>query len=323
VLLVAWGALLIVVSALGIPKARAAQRLMDGARPLVAHAYLAQERALIVEGRAALKQFVDEALPRLATKLQLTDAQLRARLASTYPDVAAGITAIPGIFDRTDASLANLQRHHADFHDADTFPVAGVSRLAESIGGVFFGAVLVALGALVWFREWRWPVALALAVTLVAAVLPLAVWLPGKAHGVERMASSLNLTKQIAMKTRASFVTVEKFTTQLRDHLVSDVAAAAGTTPQALESELETGLTSLQAGIRDYPVTVRLFTPDVRLREKAYPDFQRVKDVPVVALTWAFIAGNAVVALAAAGALSTMRRRPERAPGRARERRPV
>lgn len=53
---------------------------------------------------------------------------------------------------------------------------------------------------------------------------------------------------------------------------------------------------------------MRLFTPDVRLRETAYPDFQDVKDVPVVALTWTFIAGNAAVAATAGAALWSVRR---------------
>jgi hypothetical protein len=307
-LVIAWGIVLIAASAAGIPKARAAQRLMDGARPLVASSYLAQQRGLIVEGRAALQQFVDEALPRVATKLQLTDTQLQSQLASKYPDVSAGIAALPKIFTTTDASLANLQKHRADFHDADTYPVAHVSRLGESIGGITLGAVLVVLGLMIWLRSWRWPVAAALALSLLGAVVPLALWLPGKAQGVERMAGSLNLTKQVADKTRASFVTVDKFTAQLQNQLVPDVAATIGTTPDALEADVESGLSSLQAGIRDYPLTVRLFTPDVRLRETAYPDFQKVKNVPVVAVTWVLIAGNALVAVAAATALATTRR---------------
>jgi hypothetical protein len=55
------GVLLIVTSAIGIPKARAAQRLIGGARPLVASAYLQREQALIVEGRQALEQITTTA----------------------------------------------------------------------------------------------------------------------------------------------------------------------------------------------------------------------------------------------------------------------
>jgi hypothetical protein len=297
--------LLVVMSAVGIPKARAAQRLMDAARPLVAADYLAQERGLVAEGRAALQQFTDTALPRLAATLHETDAELRA----DYPGVSTGIDAMPTIFDTTDASLANLQAHHADFHDADTFPMPHVSRLAASIGGIVLGGVLIALGALAWLREWRWPLVAALLLTLVSVLLPLVFWLPGKAGGVEDMAGSLNLTKETADATHASFVTVDNFTTELQDKLLPDAAAAAGTTTDALQAQVLQGLDELQAAVRDYPTTVRLFTPDVRIREAAYPDFQQVKDVPVVAFTWAFVAGNLVVALAAAVSLLTRRPR--------------
>jgi hypothetical protein len=307
--MIAWGVLLIVTSAIGIPKARAAQRLMGGARPLVAPAYLQREQALIVEGRQALEQLTTTALPRLADRLHVSGSDLQAELSSHYPRVAAGLTMIPTIFDTTAASLSNLQNHHADFQDADTFPAAHVSRLAESIGAIVFGGLLAGLGIVVLLRNARWPVATSLVLTVLAAVVPLAFWLPGKAQGVEDMAASLHLTKQTAVATRASYETIAAFTAELEQHLIPDAAAQAGTSPEALTADLENGLVELQAAIRHYPTVARLFTPDVELRETAYPDFQSVKDVPVLALTWTFIAVNALVAAVAAGALLAGRAR--------------
>lgn len=303
--MVVWGALLVVFSALGTPKARAAQRLMDGARPLVAPAYLARERALVAEGRAALQELDQTALPRLAATMHESDAQLLA----SYPDVAAGVHAMPTIFDTTDTSLANLQEHHEDFRDADNFPMPHVSRLAASIGGIVFGLLLIGLGALSWQREWRWPAATGLGLALLAALLPLAFWLPGKARGLADMAASLNLTKETAATTRASFTTVNRFTQQLQGQLVPDAASAAGTTIEAIQVDVLQGLDHLQAAVRDYPTTVRLFAPDVRLRETAYHDFQSVKGVPVVALVWIFISGNLLVAVAAGASSWVTRRR--------------
>ena len=302
--MVVWGALLVVFSALGTPKARAAQRLMDSARPLVAPAYLARERALVAEGRAAVQEFDRTALPRLAATLHESDAQLLA----SYPDVAAGVAAMPMIFDTTDTSLANLQEHHEDFRDADNFPMPHVNRLAESIGGMVFGLLFISVGVLSWQREW--PAATGLGLALLAALLPLAFWLPGEARGVEDMAASLNLTKETAATTRASFTTVNRFITQLQVQLVPDAATAAGTTPEAIQADVLQGLDRLQAAVRDYPTTVRLFAPDVQLRETAYHDFQSVKGVPVVALVWIFISGSLLVAAAAgAGGWATRRRR--------------
>jgi hypothetical protein len=124
------------------------------------------------------------------------------------------------------------------------------------------------------------------------------------------MADSLNLSQAVATRTRASFETVVHMVDQLQNQLIPDLAASAGTTPTALTAQLEEGLPELQAAVAHYPTVVRLFTPDVLLREHAVHDFAQVKDVPVVALTWTFIAGNAAVALVTAGLLVQLRRRP-------------
>jgi hypothetical protein len=97
--------------------------LIDGARPLVAPAYLEQEQALVAEGKAAANELVTAALPHLAYRLGQTPAHLQSIIASRYTAVATGLARIPGVLTSTAASLGSLQRHHADFVAADSFPM--------------------------------------------------------------------------------------------------------------------------------------------------------------------------------------------------------
>lgn len=97
--------------------------MIDGARPLVAPAYLEQEQALVAEGKAAANELVTAALPHLAYRLGQTPAHLQSIIASRYTAVATGLARIPGVLTSTAASLGSLQRHHADFVAADSFPM--------------------------------------------------------------------------------------------------------------------------------------------------------------------------------------------------------
>lgn len=308
-LAILWGVVLAVASAVAIPQARAAQHLMDGARPLVQPDYLAREQALVAEGKQAGAQLFSTGFPRLAGRLGETPEALQAEIASRYPDIATGIARLPRILTTTGVALGNLQRHHQDFVDADSFPVPGVSRLAGSVAGIVLGVLLVLLGVAALRTASASPLAAVLLITAAGAVLPLAFSLPHKADGVRTMVGSLNLTRQTAAATRQSFVIVQRFHDQLEQQLIPDAAARAGTTPQALADDITGGLDALRAFRRHYPTTVATFEPDVVLRESAVDDFPRVRDTPVVALTWTFIAASAVVAVACAVALLTQGRR--------------
>jgi hypothetical protein len=309
VLAVLWGATLAVASAAGVPDALAAQHLLDGARPLVMADYLARERAFIAEGNLAQAELTGTALPRLADRLGISADGLRLQIGARYADVATGLERIPAILTTTDVALANLQRHRGDFLDADAYPAGGTPRIVDSIAGMLAGLVLAGLGvAVLRTRSWR-PLAAVLALAAVGVVLPLAFSLPHRAEGVHAMVVSLNLTEQTAQRTRQSFDVVQRFDAQLDGRLLPDAAAELGTTPAALADQVTAGLGSLQALRRDYPTILATFRPNVDLREAAAKDFPRIKDVPVVALTWVFIGVNAAIALAAAAGLA-LRRRP-------------
>lgn len=298
-----WGAVLAIMSVVAIPDALAAQRLIDGARPLVAPDYLEREQALVSEGAGAAKELTTAALPRLAYRLGQSPTRLQSTIASRYPAVATGLVKIPGILTTTATSLGSLQRHHSDFVDADSFPAAGVSRLAASIGGLVFGLVLLALGASVLLTRAWWPLAAIFIVALAGAIAPLVADAPHKAEGVQAMIRSLNLTQRAAEQTRANFNIVQGFHDELVQRLLPDVAAQLGTATDALTADVEGGLDHLAAAQEHYPTTLELFRPDVELREAAFGNFQQIKGIPVAALTWTFVAGCAAVAALAAAAL--------------------
>jgi hypothetical protein len=310
-LAVVWGATLAVASGVGIPDALAAQHLLDGARPLVMGDYLAGERAFIAEGNQAEAELTGTALPRLADRLGISPPELHAQIAARYSAVTMGLNRIPAILTTTDAALANLQRHRSDFQDADAFPAGGAPRIADSIAGMLAGLLLAVLGVAAWQKRSRGPLAAILVLATAGVVLPLSFSLPHRAEGVHSMVAALNLTEQTAQRTRQSFDVVRRFDEQLDGQLLPDAAAELATTPAALAAQVTEGLVALQALRRDYPTILATFRPNVVLREAAAKDFPRIKDVPVVALTWVFIGVSAALAVTAAAGLALRRRTRE------------
>lgn len=307
----AWGALLVVLSAVALPDAMAAQHLVDGARPLVQPARLAQQRAIVAQGQLGLDEVLDTALPRLADRLGETPADLQAELQSRYPTVWTALTRMPAILATTDRSLASLQRHHADFVDADSFPAPGLSPPATAGLGIGLGLVLLALGvATLRSRRPARPLAGVLVVALACLVLPLAGSAPDNAQGVHAMVASLNLNQQTATQTRAALTTVEQLHDGLEQQVLPDAARRIGIDTAGLRSDIEAGLSALPAFEQSYRAILALFRPDVELREAAVADFQRIRGVPVVEVAWTFIAlSGALAVLAAAGLLGTLVRR--------------
>jgi len=309
ILAIAWGVVVAGVSAISIPDAQAAQRLVDGARPLVAPGYLAREQTLLADGRVAAQQLTDTALPRLAAALGERSDQLAADIVARYPDVATGLRRLPAILATTGLSLANLQLHHADFVDADTFPAAGVSRPVAAMAGIVAGVLLALLGVLALAGARLWPLPAILLLAAAGALAPLLASMPEKAQGVSNMVGALNLSTATATATRQSFTVVQRLHDQLLGEMVPDAAARLGVSTDALVAEIDSGLDTLQAALREYPTVLATFRPDVELREHAVADFQRLKSIPVVTVTWLLIAVSGVVAAAAALALAGLPRR--------------
>ena len=73
----------------------AAEHLTDDIRPAMTDQALAQTRSEFDTQRAALQEFVDRGIPRLAADTGQTTGQFRASIASQYPAVAPAGATVP------------------------------------------------------------------------------------------------------------------------------------------------------------------------------------------------------------------------------------
>ena len=92
------------------------------------------------------QQLTTEALPGLATMLDLTPEQLGATLAADAPTVAAGLQQLPAILARIDALVTTVEANLHNFELADSIPTAGLPTTAVTWQLALPAGVLVVAG---------------------------------------------------------------------------------------------------------------------------------------------------------------------------------
>ena len=118
----------------------AAEKLTDDIRPAMTDRALAQTRAEFDTGRAALGQFADQGVPRMAADLGQSPAQFRASIDAQFPDVAGGIRQLPAITTFVDGAINLFDANRAKFHSA----CAAARRCPRSSSGSFISSIRLA-----------------------------------------------------------------------------------------------------------------------------------------------------------------------------------
>src|SRR2546423_3590200 len=126
-------------------RASAAEKLTDDIRPAMTDRALAQTRSEFDLEGAALQEFVDRGIPRLAADLGQTPDAFRASLNSQYPAISTGIQQLPAITSTVDDAINLFDDNRAKFHSADAIPTTWLPYTVGPWMLIGFGALLVLL----------------------------------------------------------------------------------------------------------------------------------------------------------------------------------
>lgn len=230
--------------------------------PTMSDSGRAQLRTDLDAVRAGAAGLNTAALPALAQATDQTPAQLQAAIAQRYPDVATGLTELPGILDRFDGVANLLDARAADFDKVDAIPVDGVTPRTVPPALLVVSALLILLGGGLLLRpSGRALPATAAGLGAVVFVLALAVTLPAKADASARVADALDPVLQPAgvAAVQRDLATVNAMAAQLRDELIPQTAAALNTTPAALVTQLGTASPAVGTLLRELPAAQARF----------------------------------------------------------------
>jgi len=284
-------------------RASAAEHLTDDIRPAMTDTALARTRAEFDSGRAALTDFADHGIPRLATDLGQTPAQFRASIDARFPDVATGVQQLPAITATVDGAITLFDENRARFHSADAIPTSGLPYTVGPWMLIGFGILLVLLGLAVALRRGgrRTMAALAL-LGLFLAVMPVAVRFPQKASDGRQLVAALRttLSRPTADQLRVWQTTVDKMTSQLQSGLLPAVAGQLHLSPQGMDDYLRRNVPALAAGLPALRATVTHMGTLVATVERNVPTYDKTRRIPFRALAWLFVIPGALVCVTAA-----------------------
>lgn len=132
---------------LSVPsKAQAVDSMTDAFRPVFTTEGAAQTRAYLTNFQAMGTQLTGEALPGLATMLDVTPGKLSDSLGQGFPAVAAGLQQLPQILPRFDALVTKIEDNVGNFQLADSIPTTDTATTALEAQLVFPAAVLLLAG---------------------------------------------------------------------------------------------------------------------------------------------------------------------------------
>jgi hypothetical protein len=282
-------------------------RMTDGFRPILTQQAIQIDRQDIAALSAAGTEIQTKMLPALAQQLNVTPAQLSSMISTQYPDVAAGLKALPTITPSFTGLINTLDQQRPLFQSADAIPTKDIPATAVPWSLLAVGIVTVGLGVFVWFT----PRASAVIATVVGAVLiaaPLSLSMVSKASDADQMNANLEpvYTQQLITQSTGALTTLSAMGTQLQQSMLPALATQLNMTPAQLQSFLGENFPATAAALTGLPASMGRFENLVATFDNHLSDYKTLKPVSFEPIVWSMIIGGGVLfLLGAAGVVIT------------------
>jgi len=212
VLVAAVGVAFIVMAVVGnlFSVGPAFDRLSAGLRPVMKQAPIAQYQKDVQVLATVYDEYQSKAVPVMSQALHMMPGQFYAYVGQDYPDVAAGIQALPGTVQQFGGVIGTLQTEQSRFAKADAIPTSNLPAKTVPWGLVGAGVLFIAFGVAIVAHPARifgW-LAVAFAALLIAASV--AFSLPQKSSAADTMNTHLKpvYTAQMVTGAKAALATI-------------------------------------------------------------------------------------------------------------------
>ena len=282
-------------------------RLTDDFRPVMTEQALQTDQQDIDSLAAASTEIQDKMLPALAAQLGMTPAEFSTMMAEQYPDVTAGLAAIPQITPSFSGLVSTLDEQRPYFEAADAIPTSSVPATSVPWSLFAVGLLSVGLGVWVWFKPRGSAVAVMVAGAALVAV-PLILSMPHKASYADTMNENLKpvYTQQLITQADSSVATLSAMGTEMQQQMLPDLAAQLNMSPDELNAFMAQNFPDTTAALAVLPDSLGRFQTLVATFDGRLDDYNTLKPVSFVPIVWLMIGGGiALLLLGAAGVVVT------------------
>jgi hypothetical protein len=285
-------------------------KLTDDFRPIMNQDALQVAQQDIDSLAAAGTEIQNKMLPALAQQLGMTPDQLSSMMADQYPDVTAGLTALPQITPTFTGLVTTLDQNRPYFEAADAIPTESIPASSVSWSLLAVGIVVIALGVWVWFKPRAGSiVALVLGAALIA--VPVILDMPHKADYADTLNENLKpvYTQELIDQANASLATLSAMGTEMQTKMLPDLAAQMNMTPEELNAFVGQNFPDTSAALAGMQASMGRFQGMVTAFANNLDNYETLKPVSFVPIVWYIIgSGIALVVLGAAGAVMPTRK---------------
>ena len=263
------------------------ESLMDDFRPHLEQSAIDTARADVSGLSAAGTELQTTMLPALAQQTGMTPAQLQAYIGAEFPDVAAGMQALPQITTTFNGLITSLDEQRPLFRSADAIPTESLPATTVPWSIAVAGGLVVLVGIAIWTRP-RFGAALALGLGVALVVLPLALSTPQRAGDADDLNANLEpiYTASLVTQAQGALSTVQAMGTQLQGEMLPALAQRLEMTPAQLQQMMATSFPATTAALQDLPEALPRFDTMVTAFEDNLENYDVLKPVGFAAIIW-------------------------------------
>lgn len=285
------------------------ERLTDGFRPVMTQASIADNRNHVAQLAATSTEFQTKILPALAQQLNMTPTQLSTMLNTQYPDVAAGLKALPTVVPSFNGLLTTLDKQRPYFTSADAIPTKNLPATTVPWALLGAGIVVVGLGVYMWFAP-RPGAIIAVVLGALLIAVPLILSMPQKASDADQLNTNLKpvYTQSLITQSSGALTTMSAMATQMQTQMLPALATQLKMTPAQLQAFFVQNFPTTSGALGEFPSTMKRFENLVGTFRAHLSDYKTLKPVTLLPIVWVMVGGGIALFLVGGAGVWVTRR---------------
>ncbi len=284
------------------------EEMIDDFRPMLAEESIAAARADLDMLGAVGTEFQADIVPVMAQQLGVTPQEFMASVGTNFPDVAAGVQALPEIVPTFNGLIDTLDSQRALFESADAIPTQDLPATTVPWGLFFAGIALIVAGVLLYKPGW---LGLALTGGIGAAIViaTLVLTLIPKAGDADQLNDNLEpiYTPELVAQAGGALDTVTAMGAQMQGEMLPGLAAQMGMTGEELNGFLGATFPATANALAEMPAALDRFEGLVANFADNLDNYETLKPVGFAGIIWTLFVGG-MLTLAAFVVASRSRR---------------
>ncbi|MCP3973522.1 MAG: hypothetical protein GY720_03400 [bacterium] len=280
------------------------EEMIDDFRPMLAEESIASARADLAVLDGVGTEFQTAIVPALSQQLDMTAEEFMGFTASSFPDVAAGVGALPEIVPTFNGLIDTLDSQRDLFDSADAIPTESLPATTVPFGLFFAGLALIVAGVFL-FRPGNLGLALTgglgvgiLIATLVLSLIP-------KAADADDLNANLEpiYTPELVTQAKGALGVIGAMGTQMQGEMLPALGQQLGMTGEQLNGFLGENFPTTAQALQTLPDSLGRFQGLVTAFDENLDNYDTIKPVAFSPIIWTlFIAGLVTLAAFAVAA---------------------